>query len=144
VFWNARGLTTSEVDQACLDDDGNELARLLGTADAVWDKKLFGMDEAFNLAHGPASMSLMYSDDVRGLDAKQSRWDAVQEGFLRFYVSMLMDYRKFMPTMPTGNGSCWRGPGSVGDGRFLAKEFVQSQFPRIPAVIGRAAWYTAV
>lgn len=130
MFWNARGLTASEVEQARLNGDENELARLLGTADAVWEERLRGVDEAYNLAHGPASMSLEHSDDVRGVDAKQSRWDRVQEGFLRFYVSMLMDYLKFMPTMPTGtNDATWGGPGAADDGRFQAQEFLDSQLP---------------
>eukprot|EP00579_Thalassiosira_antarctica_P018156 CAMPEP_0201946278 /NCGR_PEP_ID=MMETSP0903-20130614/54338_1 /ASSEMBLY_ACC=CAM_ASM_000552 /TAXON_ID=420261 /ORGANISM="Thalassiosira antarctica, Strain CCMP982" /LENGTH=1570 /DNA_ID=CAMNT_0048489375 /DNA_START=394 /DNA_END=5106 /DNA_ORIENTATION=- len=127
VFWKARGLTTLEVEQARLSGDENELARMLGTADAVWDEKICAMDDAFKLSHGPDSMNILYSD---GLDAdrNQSRWDAVQEGFLRFYASMLKDYRKFMPSMPTNKQSSWRG-GSVDDGRFLTDEFVQSQLP---------------
>ena len=129
VFWRARGLTAEEVELAQSDDD--QLAKLLGTADAVWDEKICAMDEAFNLAHSPDSMSLMYSDDVRGLDAKQSRWDAVQEAFLRFYVSMLKDYSKFMPSSTSMNkqSTSWRDPASFNDGRFLTEEFLQSQLP---------------
>lgn len=126
VFWNARGLTTSQVEHARLSDDENTLARMLGTADAVWDERLAPMDEAFNLAHAPDSMSLLFSDNVTASDG-QSRWDAVQEGFLRFYASMLKDYLKYMPSMPTDQQSSWRG--SDYGGRFLAEEFVQSQLP---------------
>ncbi|KAL7534715.1 hypothetical protein ACHAXR_007621, partial [Thalassiosira sp. AJA248-18] len=131
VFWKARGLTTSEVEEARLSGDENSLAQMLGKADAVWDENICAMDEAFNLAHAPDSMSLLYSGDGSGLDndQKQSRWDAVQEAFLRFYVSMLKDYHKFMPSMPTDKRASWRGPGSVDGGRFLTESFVQSQLP---------------
>lgn len=70
-------------------------------------------DEAFPRAHAPDSMSLTYSGGVTGMDPGQSRWDAVQEAFLRFYVSMLKDYRKFMPSVPTNQQSSWRDSGSV-------------------------------
>lgn len=129
VFWNARGLTTSEVEQARLDGDENLLDKLLGMADSVWDEKICTMDEAFVQAHAPDSMSLVYSDTVTGADAGQSRWDAVQEAFLRFYVSMLKDYRKFMPSVPKNQPSTWRGSGSEYGGRFRAIEFVNSQLP---------------
>eukprot|EP00584_Thalassiosira_punctigera_P013134 CAMPEP_0172562924 /NCGR_PEP_ID=MMETSP1067-20121228/98930_1 /TAXON_ID=265564 ORGANISM="Thalassiosira punctigera, Strain Tpunct2005C2" /NCGR_SAMPLE_ID=MMETSP1067 /ASSEMBLY_ACC=CAM_ASM_000444 /LENGTH=259 /DNA_ID=CAMNT_0013353253 /DNA_START=1 /DNA_END=777 /DNA_ORIENTATION=+ len=128
VFWKARGLTSLEVEQARLDGDENRLAKMLGTADAIWDEKICMMDEAFNLAHAPDSMSLMFSGDEAEY-GKQSRWDAVQEGFLRFYASMLKDYRKFMPSVPKNKQSTWRGPDSEYGGRFLAEEFVQSQPP---------------
>ncbi|KAL7555194.1 hypothetical protein ACHAWF_018944 [Thalassiosira exigua] len=126
VFWNARGLSAARVEQARLSGDDNLMAKMLGRADAVWDEKICVMDEAFNFAPAPDSMTLMCSD---GAGQKQSRWDAVQEAFLRFYVSMLKDYRKFMPSIPTDKRSSWRGPGSVEDGRFLVDEFVQSQLP---------------
>mmetsp|Transcript_37928 Transcript_37928/g.79443 ORF Transcript_37928/g.79443 Transcript_37928/m.79443 type:complete len:1602 (+) Transcript_37928:129-4934(+) len=129
VFWKARGLTALEVQQARLDGDEDQLAKMLGTADAVWDEKICTMDDAYNLAHGPASMSILHSEDVTDTDRKQSRWDAVQEGFLRFYVSMLKDYRKFMPSVSTNKQSNWRNPDSVDDGRFLSDEFIQSQLP---------------
>jgi hypothetical protein len=128
VFWKARGLTASEVDIAHFNDDKVDMKNMLRMADAVWEEKICSIDEAFNLAHAPDSKCLLYSQDETGSDADavQSRWDAVQEAFLRFYVSMLKDYRKFMPTLPKEQQS-WRGPGSVHGGRFLASEFVQSQ-----------------
>ncbi len=129
VFWKARGLKTSEVEHARLSGDENLLDKLLGTADAVWDEKICTMDEAFIRAHAPDSMSLIYSTGVAGMDAGRSRWDAVQEAFLRFYVSMLKDYRKFMPSIPTNQQSSWRGSGSAHGGRFRAVEFVNSQLP---------------
>ena len=128
VYWKARGVTASEVDLANFNGDKSDMKKLHKMAGAVWEEKICSIDEAFNLAHTPDSMCLLYSQDQigTGADAGQSRWDAVQEAFLRFYVSMLKDYRKFMPTLPKEHQS-WRGPGSVNGGRFLASEFVQSQ-----------------
>lgn len=129
VFWKARGLTASEVDLAHFNNDERQLKKILGRADAVWEEKICAMDEAFNLASTPDSMSLSHFQDQTGVDDGQSRWDAVQEAFLRFYVSMLKEYRKYMPTLPKEQQSSWRGPGSASGGRFLAVEFVQSQLP---------------
>lgn len=56
-------------------------------ANAVWDEQLCVMDEAYYLAHSPDSMTILYDRD--DIPEKQSRWDAVQEAFLRFYVAML-------------------------------------------------------
>jgi len=128
VFWKARGLTTAQVEQARFSTDDTSLARMLVMADAVWDEKICTIDDAFNLAHAPDSMSLLHTDD-NGVGAGQSRWDAVQEAFLRFYVSMLKDYRKYMPSTPTDVQSSWRGSDTIYGGRFKSAEFVQSQMP---------------
>ena len=129
VFWKARGLTTAQVEQARSSTDDTALARMLGMADAVWDEQICTIDDAFNLAHAPDSMSLLHTGDDSGTGAKQSRWDAVQEAFLRFYVSMLKDYRKYMPSTPTDVQSSWRGSDTIDSGRFNSAEFVQSQLP---------------
>eukprot|EP00986_Skeletonema_menzelii_P008652 scaffold3743_cov155-Skeletonema_menzelii.AAC.7 len=126
VFWHARGLTKSEVDAVRSSGDENELEKMLGTADAVWDEKICCMDDAFNLAHSPDSMNILHNSDDDPNDLKQSRWDVVQEAFLRFYVSMLKDYRKYMPESSKVLSS-WRDPGAMESGRFLTDEFVNSQ-----------------
>jgi len=128
VFWNARGLTKSEVETVRSSGDENALEKMLGTADAVWDEKICCMDDAFNLAHSPDSMNILHNSDDEPNDLKQSRWDLVQEAFLRFYVSMLKDYRKYMPASSTILSS-WRDPGAMESGRFLSDEFVNSQRP---------------
>ena len=127
VFWNARGLTKSEVEAVRSSGDESALEKMLGTADAVWEEKITCMDDAFNLAYSPDSMNMLYNqvDEEKNLD--QSRWDVIQEAFLRFYVSMLKDYRKFMPV--TSGLSSWRDPGAMESGRFLSDEFVNSQRP---------------
>ena len=128
VFWNARGLTKSEVETVRSSGDENALAKMLGTADAVWDEKVSSMDDAFNLAHSPDSLSILHSQDDKPNNLEQSRWDLVQEAFLRYYVSTLKDYRKCMPSS-TGLLSSWRDPGAMESGRFLSDEFVNSQRP---------------
>lgn len=129
VFWKARGLTKDDVENIRAIGDANAMAEMLGRADAVWDEKLCVMDEAFYLAHSPDSMSILYDKDDTSLDTdrKQSRWDAVQEAFLRFYVAILKDYQKFLPSS-TNDLKSWRASMSgTSDLRFLADEFVASQ-----------------
>ena len=67
-------------------------------------------------------------DANAGLDGgelpKQSRWDAVQEAFLRFYVSLLQDYRKFLPAESLQSRSTWRGKEGMSDLRYRKDEFV--------------------
>ena len=87
VFWKARGLTKASIEAARLSKDENAIDKMLRRANAVWDEQLGVMDEAFYLAHSPDSMSMLYDTD--DIPQKQSRWDAVQEAFLRFYVAML-------------------------------------------------------
>ena len=130
VFWKVRGLTSSQVEQARLSGDENMLTAVLGTADAVWDEKLCTMDDAFNFAPPPDSITIMQTGDESG-GVEQSCWDAVQEAFLRFYASMLKDYRRYMPASPTDQESCWRdSTGPILDsGRFKSAEFIQAQLP---------------
>ena len=97
VFWQARGISKSEV----LANDGGDKSsvKLMLTADRVWKEKLSGYDNAFNLAFTPDSETLLNGDtrgDSREGDLKQSAWDAAQEAFLRFYASMLRDYSRFV------------------------------------------------
>ena len=87
VFWKARGLTKANADAVRLSGDENAIEEMLGKANVMWDEQLCSMDEAFYLAHSPDSMSILYDKD--DIPQKQSRWDAVQEAFLRFYVAML-------------------------------------------------------
>ena len=129
VFWKARGLTSSQIESARISGDENLLTKMLGMADAVWDEHVCTMDDAFNLALAPDSMSLLHSGDENGVNAGQSRWDAVQEAFLRFYCSMLKDYSKYMPSTQSDQQSSWRGSGAMDDGRFRTSEFVQNQPP---------------
>ena len=128
VFWNARGLKTSQIQEARQSGDKELLDKLLCKADTVWDEKIHSMDDAFEHAPSPHSIDLMYMDGASS--PGPSKWDAVQEAFLRFYVSMLKDYRKFMPSSSqTNSRSSWRSLGSVETAQFQSTEFVNSQLP---------------
>lgn len=63
----------------------------------VWTEKLQSWDYAFNLAYSPDS-ELM--DDFTGkamLNANgQTQWETVQEAFLRFFVTLFRNYRKYL------------------------------------------------
>ena len=87
VFWKARGLSKASVESVRLSGDENAIEEMLGRANAVWDEQLCAMDEAFYLAHSPDSMSILFDKD--DVPQKPSRWDSIQEAFLRFYVAML-------------------------------------------------------
>eukprot|EP00804_Cyclotella_cryptica_P030375 CCRYP_011909-RA/>CCRYP_011909-RA protein AED:0.01 eAED:0.01 QI:1940/1/1/1/1/1/2/892/737 len=131
VFWEARNLDKSEVLKVRSAGDDAALSSLLRKAGSVWDERIRTRDDAFNLAYLPDSTTLEFSDDANcdaenGTLPKQSRWDAVQEAFLRFYVAMLQDYRKFMPTEHVDKRSSWRGKDGVSDARFRIEEFVQA------------------
>lgn len=57
-----------------------------------WKEKLKGFDDAFSMAYLPDSVHAAQDTGDDG----QSRWDKVQEAFLRFFVSTLKMYRKFL------------------------------------------------
>jgi len=105
------------------------LTALLRKAGSMWDERIRTRDDAFNLAYLPDSTTLEFSDDANcdadnGTLLKQSRWDAVQEAFLRFYVTILQDYKKFMPTEEVDSRTSWRGKEGISDARFkIDREF---------------------
>jgi pentatricopeptide repeat protein len=59
-----------------------------------WEEKLTTLDYAFNLAYTPEYPNLMST--VSSGPEEQSQWDRVQEAFLRFFVALMMDYRKYL------------------------------------------------
>lgn len=93
LFWRTRGL---EDDYAMLRKGlltEKELRAILrNTGDAGWKERLSGFDDAFNMAYRPDSPNLQITED----DNEQSLWEKVQESFLRFFVSSLKHYRKFI------------------------------------------------
>ena len=103
IFREARCLTVEESwkwrSDPAIREKGN----------AAWKERLEQFDEAFHLAFTPDSPNLLNESGVSesSTSPKQSSWDAVQEAFLRFYVSILQDYRKFliMPGSSTSNTS---------------------------------------
>jgi len=131
VFWQARNLSKAEVLKVRASGNDEALSSLLDDAGQVWEEKVQARDDAFNLAYAPDSVSMQIdegaNDDIaNGTIPKQSKWDKVQEAFLRFYVSVLQDYRKFLPE---DNGSMeerstWRGKDGLSTLRFKKEEFV--------------------
>jgi hypothetical protein len=128
VFWSARGVTHDKVFQLQRSGDNAALRAIYSNAQALWSEKITSADDAFNLAHAPESSSVLYNDDARvGTNTlgKQSRWDAVQEAFLNFYVATLRNYRKFLPKGSSSRVT-WRGKDHSKE-RFQSDQFIQSQ-----------------
>ena len=127
IFWEARNLKRSDVIRAKASGDKAALGTMLSNAHAVWEEKIRTCDDAFNLAHAPDSATLDSDEDANAkLDdaKKQSRWDAVQETFLRFYVAFLQDYRGYLPAeVEMEKRSNWRRGGRL---CFKKEEFVAS------------------
>jgi hypothetical protein len=129
VFWNARGMTKEDATAILHSSDNEHISDTLANAHSLWNEKIRSVDEAFNLAHAPDSASMLNNDDAN-LDmdnsGKQSAWDAVQEAFLRFYVTALKEYRKYTPKdTEQPISSDWRGDKS--ELRFRSDDFVTAQ-----------------
>ena len=112
LFWKSRGLE-QEYLQYTAHKLGARAFKKIGRqkGDPRWKEKLDTFDNAFNLQFTPDSDNLLNDEDV---ERKQSRWDSVQESFLRFFVALLKDYRKFLeapevgtPASPTPGSKDW-------------------------------------
>ena len=93
LFWRARGL--EEEYQTLRHDrmtstEFKKIARQRG--ETQWNEKLVQRDQAFNLQFTPDSKNLDYTFS----EDEQHQWDRVQEAFLRFFVAVLKDYRRFL------------------------------------------------
>ena len=118
LFWSTRGLEEEHkqlmTGRTRLNLKRN-LANLEKKGSLRWKEKLHSFDHAFNLAYTPTSANLLNDASA---DSQQSQWDRVQEAFLRFFVALLKDYRKFL-TKPEGDAP----------GFFEKEEFVAAQKP---------------
>lgn len=83
MFWETRGLTKKDAGAIVNSQDREET---LANAHSLWNERIRTIDDAFNLAPAPESSTMAMNVEATG---KQSKWDAVQEAFLRFYVSAL-------------------------------------------------------
>lgn len=102
VFWMARGVTKKEVEdfeETELSSPVHNIAHDMDKTLRIWQERLIAYDDAFNLAFTPDSEALL-NGEKQSLggegESGQSRWDCVQEGFLRFFTSMLRDYGRFI------------------------------------------------
>jgi hypothetical protein len=83
-------MTREEANKILHSSDEEHVNNTLANAHSLWSEKIRTVDDAFNLAHAPDSTSILYSDaNADAGDFKKSKWDAVQEAFLRFYISAL-------------------------------------------------------
>ena len=91
VFWEARNLDEADVSKIKNTGNTSSLDMWMEKGVSVWEDKVRARDDAFNLACAPDAAALEFDDDAlagsdNGVLPKQSRWDSVQEAFLRFYV----------------------------------------------------------
>ncbi|KAL3910952.1 MAG: hypothetical protein SGILL_007480, partial [Bacillariaceae sp.] len=95
LFWKARGLE-GEYQQFMknkLDEDGVKSA-LKEKGEGVWREKLRTIDHAFNLHYTPDLDEML--NETEHDEQQQNQWDRVQEAFLRFFVAVMKDYRRFL------------------------------------------------
>ena len=128
AFWRARGCR-SETDFAHLCEKIGDIAAAK-EARRLWGEKLMGFDDAYSEVMTP---------NVPGIFAKFSseevecKWESVQDAFLMFYASVLMNYKKFIIqesllkshrySADSGKGHCvWKGNGRS----FLMDLFIDS------------------
>jgi pentatricopeptide repeat protein len=133
LFWRGRGLEAEYhqfVENEISQSDFKEIAEHKG--EQVWKEKLLTLDQAFNLQYTPDSEHLL--NNVISDDKKQNQWDRLQEAFLRFFVAMLKDYRKFIHVpdtsklgSPSQTSEDWLYWGK--NHRFERDEFIASQKP---------------
>ena len=99
LFWRTRGLE-NEYRQFSANKLGQRGFKKLGRqkGDPRWKEKLETFDHAFNLQFTPDSENLL-NDDI---EREQTLWDRLQETFLRFFVAILKDYRKYLHTPDSG------------------------------------------
>lgn len=100
LFWKTRGLENeyNELVEEQPKAHKRSLESLRGQVqNSQWNEKLSTLDHAFNLAYTPESLNLKES-----MEAEQSKMDSVQEVFLRFFVSILKNYRKYLVSPKKG------------------------------------------
>lgn len=95
VFWRARGLEREYKVMMTqrASKRAPEMLLAQGNGSGTWVEKLASLDNAYNLAFTPDSPNLL--NDTLPAD-EQSMWDRVQEAFLRFFVALLKQYRRYL------------------------------------------------
>jgi DENN (AEX-3) domain/uDENN domain/dDENN domain len=106
LHWKTHGLEESYRAMMTLKPKQRSMEQLLrqeqaGQGRPQWMEKLDGLDRAFNLAYTPDSKLLedYYRSNYGGGDdgeLQQTPWDKVQEAFLRFFVAILKNYRRYL------------------------------------------------
>jgi len=125
VFWSARGLSSINVQVLKSQKDMITIQRLTDTAELVWKKKLRSYDHAFNIADIPDSKCEPFDDNdvVENVSEPNEPWGIVQDSFLRFFVSMLKEYRNFLSVPHKANDrDRWKAIRT-----FNSEQFIKSQ-----------------
>ncbi|VEU44558.1 unnamed protein product [Pseudo-nitzschia multistriata] len=97
LFWRGRGLETEYdllVRKKIDHSEFKEIAERKG--EHFWKEKLATLDQAFNLQYTPDSEHVSNDTTDDGDGEEQNIWDRLQEAFLRFFVAVFKDYRKFI------------------------------------------------
>lgn len=120
LFWKTRGVEDEYHNLMNGRRIGlrRNLANLQKKGSLRWKEQLHSFDHAFRLAYTPTSLNLL--NDAAS-DYEQSQWDRVQEAFLRFFVALLKEYRRYM-TLPEGNN-----PGTFNKEAFIASQKPENQ-----------------
>jgi pentatricopeptide repeat protein len=131
LFWKVRGVEMAYklfLQGKLEEDDFREISIKNGGPE--WREKLQTMDHAFELQYTPDS-GLFQSDMVFN-DQKQTQWDCVQEAFLRFFVALLKDYRRFLripdssklgpPSLGSNDWIEWSNQHSFNQAKYIASQ----------------------
>jgi hypothetical protein len=81
-------MTQEDANAILNSSDEEHVNKTLENAHSLWNERIKTVDDAFDLAHAPDSTTITLNADPNSV-GKQSKWDAVQEAFLRFYVTAL-------------------------------------------------------
>lgn len=120
LFWRIRGLEDEFekfADNKLNPKDFRRTARQKG--ESRWKKKLDTYDQAFNLQFTPDSESLRTE---ASMDKDRNQWDRLQEAFLRFFVTLLKDYRRFL-NIPDSDTPLSPNPDTTGWSPWSKKRF---------------------
>lgn len=110
VFWRARGLEKEYRAMMNKKPHKRNIDKLRQQRQGSgWTEKLAGLDHAFNLAYTPDSPNLL-NDTLPANE--RNMWDRVQEAYLRFFVALLKDYRKYLHIPKSNNNDPAKGQGN--------------------------------
>ena len=135
VFWETRGLADAHQqvqNQKMRQGQFDRLKKQEG--EPRWKEKLQGFDDAFNLAYTPDSPNLLNDTSRQEQQQQQSQWDKVQEAFLRFFVSTVKGYRRFLempenadPESPRDKSARWCLQRTFDRDGFIASQKLEYQ-----------------
>lgn len=144
LFWRGRGLEIEYqqfVEKKISNKNFKEIAKQKG--EQVWKEKLSTVDQAFNLQYTPDSENLLNNEGID--DKEQNLWDRLQEAFLRFFVALLKDYRRYLHVpdtsklgSPSPTSDDWLHWGK--NHKFETNKFIDSQKPEYFSYLSELCW----